>query len=64
MHREVIADLKVVYYRGRYWAATAWSKVGKPTASVNPLKMETHGDSKQEVIKPRRKAGSSLEPAA
>jgi hypothetical protein len=29
VHREVIADLKLVYYRGRFRASTAWSRVGK-----------------------------------
>ena len=43
VRREVITDLKQVYYRGRYWAATAWSKVGN-----------THGHGGELGIEPSR----------
>ncbi len=32
MQREVI-DLKTVYYRGRFRASTAWSRIGKASAA-------------------------------
>jgi hypothetical protein len=64
MHREVIADLKVVYYRGRYRAATAWSKVGKASASDNALASEAHRMGQAEVVVRRRKANPSLHAVA
>ena len=64
MHREVVTDLKVVYYRGRYRAATAWSKVGKASGGENPLIMERDKSAEGEVVKRRRKTGPSLQPAA
>ena len=47
MHREVITDLKMVYYLGRYRAATAWSKVGKASA-IEDLLISEAGRSDQE----------------
>lgn len=64
MHREVITDLRVVYYRGRYRAATAWSKVGKGSGGENPSKIEVHRSGKEGVVKRRRKTGPGLQPAA
>lgn len=40
VRREVISDLKQVYYRGRYWAATAWSKVGNTRGPGSELEIE------------------------
>ncbi len=64
MHREVIADLKVVYYRGRYRAATAWSKVGKPSSTDNPPAIAVHQIGQDEAIVRRRRTGPSLHPVA
>jgi hypothetical protein len=64
MHREVIADLKVVYYRGRYRAATAWSKVGKALAAENAPASEVHKIGQGEVVVRRRKANPTLHPVA
>ena len=64
MHREVVTDLKVVYYRGRYRAATAWSKVGKASAAENPPAIEMLRIGQDEVVERRRKTGPSLQPAA
>jgi hypothetical protein len=64
MHREVINDLKVVYYRGRYRAATAWSKVGKASAAEKPLMTEVHNIGQDEAIERRRKTSPSLQPVA
>jgi len=62
MPREVITDLKVVYYRGRYWAATVWSKVGRTSTADSPPIMEVDGSGKEEAAKRRRMTGSSLKP--
>lgn len=35
--REMTADIKVVYYRGRYCASTAWCKVGRDPTSEEAL---------------------------
>ena len=64
MHREVVTDLKVVYYRGRYRAATAWSKVGKASGGENPSILERDMSGQEEAAKRRRKTGPSLQPAA
>ena len=64
MRREVITDIKVVYYRGRYRAATAWSKVGKASAAGNPPTVEVNMSGQEEAAKRRRKSGPSFQPAA
>lgn len=64
MHREVIIDLRVVYYTGRYRAATAWSKVGKTSAVENPPVIDVHRIGQGEAVKRRRKNGPSLQPVA
>ncbi len=64
MHREVVTDLKVVYYRGRYRAATAWSKVGKAPAAGNPPTVEVDKSGQDEAVERRRKTRPSLQPAA
>jgi len=64
MHTEVITDLKVVYYRGRYRAATAWSKVGKTSAAENPPVIDVHRIGQDEAVERRRKNGPSLQPVA
>jgi hypothetical protein len=46
VRREVISDLKQVYYRGRYWAATAWSKVGSTRGPGGELEIEADGVAK------------------
>ncbi len=43
MRREMLAELTVVYYRGRFWAATAWSKVGQPLAADRTAIPEAKG---------------------
>ena len=44
VRREVISDLKQVYYRGRYRASVAWSKVGgASTTEIVPLPEKGHG---------------------
>ncbi len=48
MHGEVISDLKVAYYRGRYRATMAWSKVGK-AAAIEDLLISEAGRSDQET---------------
>jgi hypothetical protein len=63
MHREVITDLKMVYYRGCYRAATAWSKVGKASAAGNPT-VEVDKSGQDEAVERRRKTRPSLQPAA
>jgi hypothetical protein len=52
MHREVITDLKGVYYRGRYWATTAWSKVGRASPGENPRGMEVAQNRQEEAVPP------------
>lgn len=37
MQRELITDLKTVYYRGRYRAATAWSRSARRRMSRDLL---------------------------
>jgi len=64
MRREVIADLKVVYYRGRYRAATAWSKVGKALAAENASASEVYMIGQEAAIVRRRKAHPTLHPVA
>jgi len=64
MHREVIADLKVVYYRGRYRAATAWSKVGNASAAENAPASEVYMIGQEAAIVRRRKAHPTLHPVA
>jgi hypothetical protein len=64
MHREVIADLKVVYYRGRYRAATAWSRIGKASAAENPPASEVHKIGLEAAIVRRRKISPNLHPVA
>ncbi len=63
MARELTTDLKVVYYRGRYWAATVWSKVGKASGGDGAPETEARGAGKA-AGKPRRRTNPSLEPAA
>jgi len=64
MHREVVTDLKVVYYRGRYRAATAWSKIGRASGAEKPPTVEVDKSGQEEAAKRRRKSGPSLQPAA
>ena len=63
MYREVRSDLMAVYYRGHYWAAIAWSKVGKASGAASETETATTGAGKA-AAKPRRKTGPSLEAAA
>jgi hypothetical protein len=64
MRREVIADLKVVYYRGRYRAATAWSKVGEASSAENAPASEVHKIGQEAAIVRRRKGNPTLHPVA
>ena len=64
MRREVITDIKVVYYRGRYRAATAWSKIGRASGAEKPPIVEVHKIGQGEAVERRRKTRPSLEPAA
>lgn len=43
MSRELTTDLKVVYYRGRYWTAITCSKVEAPGVDRAP-KAEARSD--------------------
>jgi hypothetical protein len=63
MHIEVITDLKMVYYRGRYRAATAWSKIGRASGAEKPPMVEAHKIGQGEAVGRRRKTRPSLEPA-
>ena len=62
MHREVITDLKVVYYRGRYRAATAWSKVGKTSAIENLLISEAGRSDQEKPANRYAKTGPRYQP--
>jgi len=62
MHGEVIADLKMVYYRGRYRAATAWSKVGKTSAAENPAIPGVGQTGPQKVVERFRKTSLRHQP--
>jgi hypothetical protein len=64
MHREVIPDLKGVYYRGRFWGATAWSRIGKGPSAEDSPKGEPQGIRKPEVTTRSRKSREGLRPAA
>jgi hypothetical protein len=64
MRREVIPDLKGVYYRGRFWAATAWSRVGKGLGAEDASKVEPDGICKAEVTARSRKSRQGLRPVA
>ena len=62
MPREVIPDLKGVYYRGRFWAATAWSRIGKGQVAAASSKAEPDGIGKPEAATPRRRNREGLSP--
>jgi hypothetical protein len=63
VRREVITDMKQVYYRGRYWAATAWSKVGN--TSVRDSEQGTEAKARAKAIGgPRRETRSSVKSTA
>jgi hypothetical protein len=64
MHREVITDLKMVYYRGRYRAATVWSKIGRTSAGENPSIVEVDNSGQAVAANRGRKTGPGLQPAA
>jgi hypothetical protein len=50
VRREVISDLKQVYYRGRYRASVAWSKVGgTSTTVIVPPPEKGHGPQERVV---------------
>lgn len=64
MHREVIVDLKLVYYRGRFRASTAWSRIGKGRAAENSSKVDPEGISKAGVTPLTRQTRQGLRPIA
>ena len=64
MRREVIPDLRGVYYRGRFWAATAWSRVGKGLGAEDASKVEPDGICKAEMPKRSRGSRQGLRPVA
>ncbi len=64
MRREMVIEFKVVYYRGRNRAATAWSKVGKVSGAENPPAIAVHQIGQDEAVVRRRKTGPSLHPVA
>ena len=63
VRREVITDLKQVYYRGRYWAATAWSKVGNTRRPGGGMGIEADEGAKT-ADRPHRKARSGVKSTA
>jgi hypothetical protein len=63
MRSEVINDLRMVYYRGRFRPATAWSKVGRPDATDGALVTEADPSGKEETARRRPETRLSLEPA-
>jgi hypothetical protein len=60
MHREVITDIKVVYYRGRYWTGTAWSKTGMTCAAENPAITEVESIAEDRTLDGHPKVGRRL----
>jgi hypothetical protein len=63
VRREVITDLKQVYYRGRYWASTAWSKVGNTRAPGSEPGIDADGAA-EAVDRAHRKARAGAKSTA
>ena len=60
VHREVIADLKMVYYRGRFRPSTAWSRVGKGRGAEVASKVEPDVIRKTELTTRSRESRPGL----
>lgn len=64
MRREVFTDLKGVYYRGRFRASTAWSRIGKGRGDEDASQVEPDVIRQAEVTARSRESRQSLRPVA
>ncbi len=62
MQREVIADLKSVYYRGRFRASTAWSRIGKSSGGEKSPVAESATSKRSGSTKQHTKTGVGYRP--
>jgi hypothetical protein len=58
MHNEVTTGPKTVYYRGRYWADTKWSKAGRTGAVASAPNVEVEDGWPRETVTYRRTTDS------
>jgi len=62
MQRELIADLKTVYYRGRYRASVAWSKVGRLSTTEDVPSGERSQRPQETVVRPQGESKPRYQP--
>ena len=61
MHNDVVVDIRVVYYRGRYRADTGWSKTGMGGVVPNPPAVEVEEGWPQEAVPRSQETASRMQ---